>query len=534
MPFVYGLNREKITLRASSDDVAVAFTGARPQAAARKAFSEVRSAAKAGPSRLANRISGNVVLLRDTGGARAPFASVASVVSKASAKRAERTYPVYVDDDGLRVVSTGEIVVRFRRGRSVARRRALLAGLDLAPVGKPEYGTDRMLVAPISVPSGSRAIDLANALSEAHDLVDYAAPNFLTECRKFARPNDPLFGDQWHLDNDGDDGAREGEDVRALEAWQVTPGGSRKIVIAIIDDGVDTRHPDLKANIWRNPERSAPDKHGRDFTDDADPYNPNPRVFNPPFDDTDTNDIHGTCCAGVAAAVGNNKKGVVGIAYRSRILPVKIFAGATLAAHSRIADSIRYAGLHADVLSCSWGISPSPDVESAIDDVVKTGRRGKGCLVFCATGNEYHSRVAFPARHPSALAVGASNDRGKRSKYSNWGKATAFVAPSSDEDRGRRSITTTDVSARNRGYAPGSAYADDFGGTSSATPLAAGIAALLLSVNSKLTWQKAAGILKSTADKIDATGGKYERGYSLRYGYGRLNAHRAVLAAESA
>jgi subtilisin family serine protease len=123
--------------------------------------------------------------------------------------------------------------------------------------------------------------------------------------------------------------------------------------------------------------------------------------------------------------------------------------------------------------------------------------------------------------------VGASNDQGKRSKYSNRGPGIHFVAPSDDFDRERQGITTTDVSIRNRGYASG-AYCSDFGGTSSSTPLAAGIGALVLSVNPSLTWKQARSILRSTADKIDLAGRTYKKGYSIHYGYGRLNAFKAV------
>ena len=101
-------------------------------------------------------------------------------------------------------------------------------------------------------------------------------------------------------------------------------------------------------------------------------------MFHAPFDDTDTNDIHGTACAGVAAAMGNNGKGVVGIAWNCRLMAVKILAGPDLAPNDRIADAIRYAAEHADVVSCSWGVARHPDIESAIDYAVERGRGGRG------------------------------------------------------------------------------------------------------------------------------------------------------------
>jgi subtilisin family serine protease len=276
------------------------------------------------------------------------------------------------------------------------------------------------------------------------------------------------------------------------------------------------------------PNARARDRHGRDFVDDDDPWNPRPKVFNAPFDDTDTNDIHGTPCAGVAAAAGNNRRGVAGIAWNCRLLAVKILAGPNLAPNDRIADAIRYAAGHADVLSCSWGVARHPDIESALSFAVTRGRRGKGAPVFVATGNDDENRIGFPSSDPHALAVGASNDRGRRSSYSNYGRGIAVVAPSSDD--GRQGITTTDVHFRGKGYSSG-AYCDDFGGTSSATPLAAGVAALMLSANPFLEWQQIGDLIKSTAQKIDPARGRYVRGYSLQYGHGRVNADAAVAAA---
>lgn len=163
-----------------------------------------------------------------------------------------------------------------------------------------------------------------------------------------------------------------------------------------------------------------------------------------------------------------------------------------------------------------------------------SGRDGLGTLVFVATGNDYASSIAFPARSDAAIAIGASNDRGRRSRYSNYGAGIDFVAPSSDPDAARAGITTTDVSYPNRGYNLTGAYADDFGGTSSATPLAAGIGALVLSVRPTLTRDEVIAILRDTAEKIDPAGGGYQNGFSRQYGYGRLNAHAAVLRAQSA
>lgn len=528
MAYVYSYRGKKISLTLSPDDVGVRFET--PEVAA-EAFRSVRAIVeRATPRgetryRIAPRRFGRTMLLHDPGAARTAISTVRNALSARAMTGVRRTLPVYIEDESqLRVVVTREITVRFKPKTTAAQRTRVLKDLDLTIKEANEFNKNQFIVVPAGDIDESETIRTANRLSEQPQ-VEYAAPNFVSESRKLAIPNDPQLRAQWHLNNSGANDGLEGEDVRAFEAWNITPGGKRNIVIAIVDDGVDLEHPDLQANIWVNPKATAPDRNGRNFFDDD--FNPRPRYFARPFDETDLNDIHGTPCAGVAAAVGNNKTGVTGIAYRCQILAVKVFGGEGLAPNDRIADAIRYSGQKADVISNSWAVPRNPDVESAIDDVVKTGRGGKGALVFCATGNEYKQAIGFPASHPSALAVGASNDQGKRSEYSNRGQGTQFVAPSSDHDRDRQGITTTDVSIKNRGYAKG-AYCSDFGGTSSSTPLAAGIGALVLSVNPSLTWKQARSILRGTADKIDSEGKTYKKGYSIHYGFGRLNAFKAV------
>ncbi|MFX0197677.1 MAG: proprotein convertase P-domain-containing protein, partial [Candidatus Hodarchaeota archaeon] len=165
----------------------------------------------------------------------------------------------------------------------------------------------------------------------------------------------------------------------------------------------------------------------------------------------------------------------------------------------------------------------------------QTGRGGKGTPVFVATGNDFRSFIGFPASVPEAIAVGASTNRGRRSSYSNYGEGIDFVAPSSG---GTRGIFTTDVSIPGRGFNVGDInngdaeglYTNSFGGTSSATPLAAGIAALILSLNNQLRWDHVRKYMRNTADKIDGENGNYINGYSLEYGYGRVNAHKALKA----
>jgi subtilisin family serine protease len=379
----------------------------------------------------------------------------------------------------------------------------------------------------VKSPQEHNPIEVANAYYES-GLTEWAEPNFLTEGRKHFLPDDPLLVNQWHLENTGQGGGTVGEDVHAQDAWDITTG-SPDIVIAILDDGVDIGHPDLAANIH---------PQGYDFFDDDN--DPRPRYFAVPYDATDDNDIHGTPCAGVAAACGNNGIGVTGIAFSCRVLPIKVWGAPNLAPNSAIAESIRYAAQYAAVLSGSWSSAESDMVRQAIEDVTREARGGLGVLAFFSSGNDPAWRgrgVAFPAQVDAAIAVGASTNQGRRAGYSNYGPELDFVAPSNG---GTLGIWTTDVSYQDRGYNMGSdgaggsdgLYTNSFGGTSSACPLAAGIGALVLSVRPDLPAALVRRILRGTCDKIGPR--PYVNGRNDEYGWGRVNAQRAVETARLA
>jgi len=533
MAHYYTSSAKPIQLDECPDDIGVRFEHANASKMARKAAFDIAAATKsAGVAAASAGQFGRFMVLHESGASMSPVSAVVNALPRKLAMHVARTMPVFVERESqLKLVATDQILVTFKLGASPVRRRKLLDGLGLTLTGHSEFDARRQTLVTTSVRRASRTLDLANQLVAADDVVEFAAPNFLAQIRK-GSVNDPKFAAQWHLDNRGQGRATPLQDARAIGAWALVGGGRRSIVIAIVDDGVDLDHPDLKDNLWKNPSARAKDRHGRDFVDLSDPHNPRPKVFKAPFDDTQSNDIHGTPCAGVAAAVGNNNRGVAGMAWNCRIMAVKMSAGENFAPHDRIADSIRYAATHADVISCSWAVAPNPDIESAMRYAVTRGRGGRGSVVCVATGNDHAARIGFPSSNENVVAVGACNDRGLHSAYSNRGAGITLVAPSDDDDARRLGITTTDVTLRGKGYSSG-AYCDDFGGTSSATPLVAGVAALVLSANRSLKWDQVRDVLTSTADKIDTAGGDYRSGHSLKYGFGRVNAEAAVTKAKS-
>ena len=356
-------------------------------------------------------------------------------------------------------------------------------------------------------PDDDAPLVIANKLSDEKG-IEFAEPNALQQSVLAAvtPPTEDRFTNQWHLNNTGENGGIVEADVRALDAWEITYGSSN-IRIVIHDSGVDIVHPDLIDNI----------DVGWDFD-------------NNDSDASNNTGPHGTACAGVAAAPRNGV-GVVGIAPGCRIVPLRAAGSHTW---SEWADTFEWAAGRGEIISCSWTISSNSTLSLAIRDSANNGRGGKGILIFFATGNGFASTIGYPAILNETIAIGASTNQDVRSGYSNFGTGIDFVAPSSG---GTLRVETSDVQGTN-GYntnvSPNGDYcnADDasgFGGTSSATPLAAGIGALMLSVNPSLSSHQVRQIMRGACDKIDEANANYDaNGWSDQYGYGRINAAVAV------
>ena len=309
--------------------------------------------------------------------------------------------------------------------------------------------------------------------------------------------------------------------------------------MAVLDDVVDISHPDLAGNIWVNPKEipgngvnddgneKVDDVHGWDFVDDKDSVIPYPW------------DAHGMACAGLVAATGNNGIGVVGVAWNCRIMPICIVHGYGWATDEDIATAIRYAAKSgADVLSNSWHGSPMPVIHSAIKDVTALngiGRNGKGCIVLAASGNvdpsTYSDRgVMYPAAYSEVIAVGATDPEGEVCDYSFGGAELDIVAPGGGVgDKG--DICTTDLLAEH-GYSSHNHdadldknYTDTFAGTSAACPIAAGVAALVLSIDPNLTNREVRRVLLRSASDLGP------QGRDEQYGFGQVDAHAAVALA---
>ena len=213
-----------------------------------------------------------------------------------------------------------EIVIRFKTRVPAARRRANLNDFGLEIVRSGGSSHQYIVRDPLDRRQGDDLIHLANDLSERHEDIVYAAPNFVSEYRRTAPPSIPPA--QWHLNNTGAVLGQIAQDIRAQQAWPINQGLGG--VVAVLDDGVDLNHPALQQQLWTNPDTAAPDQHGRDyFLDPSDPgfNDPSPKVFNSPFDDATQNDIHGTPRAGLVGAAHPNGN-AFGVAPQCNILPV--------------------------------------------------------------------------------------------------------------------------------------------------------------------------------------------------------------------
>jgi len=248
---------------------------------------------------------------------------------------------------------------------------------------------------------------------------------------------------------------------------------------------------------------------------------------------------HGTPCASVAIAASNGQ-GIVGAAPSSKFMPVSGTSFSVRATEQMFDYCINNG---ADIISCSWGTT-DPNFrlnalkEEAITKAAKKGRNGKGCVILFAVGNDDVDFVNFYAAHPDVIAVAASTSQDTYASYSNRGREVSICAPSNGDwpilaarawwDQGL-DWESGNFKFWRDGRSRGKHY-KHFGGTSSSTPLVAGICALILSANPDLTAKEVKDILQNTADKIGSPS-EYSNGHSVKYGYGRVNADRAVAEA---
>jgi subtilisin family serine protease len=463
------------------------------------------------------------------------------------------------DDPGSRVYLTDQITVQFAPAVTAEAIAQITASIGLQQV-KPIEGVPNTFVFATTASAQENPLKIANRLMQRSEVLT-AEPNIVVQTQPHYRPRDPIYPKQWHLNHNGGNNLAPNSHVSAEQAWDLTRG-IRSITIAIMDDSVDLTHPDFQG-IGKI---VAP----RDFKEND---------FLPLPGDPDDN--HGTACAGVATAEENGV-GAIGVAPGCALMPIRTTG---FLDDQTIEDLFGWAvAKGASVISCSWGPAAvyfplSLRQRAALTQAATTGRNGKGCVIVFAAGNANrptngtvnesgwpNNALSGPTSwlggftvHPDVITVSASTSLNRKAAYSNWGAEVSVCAPSNNAPPGvglqatgfvftppqvtgalpGLGIVTSDrVGAA--GYSADN-IAIDFGGTSSACPLVAGVAALVLSANPDLTAAEVKQLLQQTADKIVDPNpdpqfgfrkGTYEAGgRSDWFGYGKVNAAKAVQAA---
>ncbi|MDR0567437.1 MAG: S8 family serine peptidase, partial [Prevotellaceae bacterium] len=477
-------------------------------------------------------------------------------------KGVKSVQPMYANDGGSEMGITDEFVVKYKAGVSQKQKDEWLK--KHPAVLRQE--TELYLL--MSAPVGEDALEIAN-LYQLSGLVEYSHPNFIAKIEAHAIPSDPYFVNQFYLHNTGQTfnghSGYAGADINAPEAWDITKGSS-DVIIAVLDQGVTSNHPDL-------PNTRQVRLNGSNFADGN---------VNDPSPTGDNN--HGNSCAGVIAA-SHNSEGIAGIAPNCKIMPVRIFnSNGSGISSTQLAAAITFAKNNgAYIISNSWGYTyvtnPNayPVIVDAISDATTNGRGGKGCVVVFSAGNTAthvsgdNGWVTFPSNVnvQGVLTVGASDRYDEQADYSptsdlssSYHQIVDVMAPShrayscniSTESFECWTIdipgTAGDNTWKNTGncYLPLNgttfpnsgtnyqAYTGYFGGTSCAAPEVSAVAALILSINPTLTQQEVADIIESTARKAGGynyqiTSGIPNGTWNSQMGHGVLNASAAVQAA---
>ena len=315
-----------------------------------------------------------------------------------------------------------------------------------------------------------RQTDAAIAYLQATGLFSFVERDGLAYA--LGTPNDPDFPSQWHLTT-----------IQGPTAWNTTTGSSSQI-IAVIDSGADSTHPDLAGRLVP----------GWNF------------VLNRSVTSDDYG--HGTAVTGTIGAATNNDVGVAGVTWQNPIMPLVVVDSTGYASYSNIASAITYAvqrGVRIINISIG-GTSSSSTLQSAVNYAWSNG-----AVVFAAAGNSSSSAPMYPAACNYVVAVSATNSDDSFASFSEYGSWIDLSAP------GNNILTTTE----------GGGYGV-WWGTSFASPIAAGVGALALSVKPSLTASGLVALLEQNSDDLGTPG------FDDYYGYGRVNAAKAVAAAAAA
>ncbi len=412
-----------------------------------------------------------------------------------------------------------ELIVRFRPDVPLAEIRRIAAKYNDTVDDKYENIKGLVLIDDLDDADTNITVEQYTAMSglveyaEANERIylddpaddSYGPASASTEAPNF--PNDPEFGQQWGLNNTGQEGGKAGSDVSALKAWEKTKG-SEDVVVAVLDTGVDYNHQDLRSNMWTRP-ADVPEYRDEELGsfNDINGFNADANIADP-MDDNG----HGTHCAGIVGAEGNNGEGIAGVNWNVQIMPLKFLGRGGFGSTANAIEAINYAidrkqnGVNIRIISASWG---STSRSKALEDAIRAAGEN-GILFVAAAGNastDNDKRPHFPSNYklPNVISVAATDNNDQLASFSNFGAKTVHIAAP-----GRQIVSTW----------MGGAYREA-SGTSMATPYVSAVAALIVARDPHISVERLREKLLSSVDKIDSLNGKVATG-------GRLNAAKAV------
>ncbi len=428
--------------------------------------------------------------------------------------------------------TTDEIVVEFKNNVSKERIDNAIRFFGASVIEKvnDENNVYLLSISSNGNDGGDNVFDVSNKFVLLRDIVEFAQPNFIREgmllSNDFTKKpvpdvvppltNDPYATMMWHLKNTGNNipdnvPGVPGCDMNMDSAWAITTGNPN-VLISIVDTGIDTNQVDLRGNLCdRSLWYDAVDNNQR------------------PYDQY----YHGTGVAGCPSAIGNNDTGTVGIAYTCKCMPVRVFGPYPLAFTTDLilAKGLNWSWMHgAGVINCSWGGGiPTPLISDAIQNAVHYGRGGRGTVVCAGSGNDNIDTILYPASMPEVIGVGGLSPCNERKSLTScdivggpnqqwgasYGPGLSIVAPCTY-------IGTTELLG---------GFCICGNGTSCSSPLAAGVAALMLSKNGNLSADSVMIIIERSAKKV----GNYNYNvpmpngmWNYEMGYGKIDAKSAL------
>ena len=430
-----------------------------------------------------------------------------SIVPAADKKRASTATEIALGE--VRVSGRPEVLVKFRPGVSLTRVEEITLAFNDEVEDRIEHAPGWLSIDDLDNADAYTTVAQYLALPE----VEYAEPNMEIKLDAVdtsllpVHPADPMFEEQWALSNSGQRGGTKGADISAMLAWATTTGDD-DVVVAVLDSGVDYTHEDLAPNMWKRPAQvaayhdaelgSVDDEHGFNAIDNA----------SDPMDENG----HGTHCAGIIGAEGGNNLGITGVNWKVRIMPLKFMNAGGFGTTKDAIEAINYvinrkqAGVNVRIISASWG---STQKSRALEDAIRKAHEND-ILFVAASGNattDNDRSPHYPSSYnvPNVISVAALDRHDQLAKFSNYGlKSVMIAAPGVD-------ILSTWL---------GNAY-EEKSGTSMATPVVSGIAALIVAENPTISVDQLKKRLLASVDPLPALKGKTVTG-------GRVNAAKAL------